>query len=109
MGRVGSRMVFEDSFSLVDCRYPFNYNTVPRYLGGRGRKCVYMNDRCLFLHLEKTYQNGFQETQSYPANALLEFGCPPLISVPSWTYVKQWVRAEVNSDDVVIISAVHLG
>lgn len=104
MGRVGSRMVFEDSFSLVDCRYPFKYNTVPRYLGGRGRKCVHERPMS-FLAFGKNLSEWVSRNAIISCESLLEFGCPPLISVPS----EQWVRAEVNSDDVVIISAVHLG
>ena len=69
MGRVGSRMVFEDSFSLVDCRYPFKYNTVPRYLGGRGRKYV---------------QHAFGKNVSewVSRNAIISCECTPGVWMP---------------------------
>jgi hypothetical protein len=75
MGRVGSRMVFEDSFSLVDCRYPFKYNTVPRYLGGRGRK--YVHERPMsFLAFGKNISEWVSR------NAILTCECTPGVWTP---------------------------
>jgi hypothetical protein len=46
-------------------------------------------------------------------NAIISCECTPGVWMPPADLcsldVEQWVRAEVNSDDVVIISAVHLG